>query len=289
MRLCNVWYQGDPRVALKDLSGNGVRLLPSLWEGILVASTDDLWGVLRDSQESARLARAVEEREALVSLDQVTMRPPVLRPSKVLCVGLNYRRHAAETGLAIPAVPVIFNKFPSALAADGEPIAIPSATRQMDYEAELVIVMGYRADHIKAEESTHYVAGYTVGNDVSARDLQMRTSQWLLGKSSKGFAPLGPYLVTADEVPEPHNLPIRLWHNGTLCQDSNTADMIFSVPEIIAYLSTIWTLEPGDVIYTGTPEGVILGQPEAERKWLSADDVVRVEIEGLGELTNRFV
>lgn len=286
MRLGNVWYQEQPRVAIRDLSGSGVRLVPSLWEGARVESTDDLWGMLGDSQEAARLARAAEE---LLGLGQVTMRPPVLRPSKVLCVGLNYRRHAIETGMAIPTVPVIFNKFPSTLAADGQPIAIPAATQQMDYEAELVIVMGRSADHVKAEESARYVAGYTVGNDVSARDLQLRTSQWLLGKSSPGFAPLGPYLVTTDEVPEPHNLVIRLWRNEILCQDSNTADMIFTVPELIAYLSTIWPLEPGDIIYTGTPEGVILGQPETERDWLRVDDVVRVEIEGLGELTNRFI
>lgn len=286
MRFANVWYEAEPRVAIRDLSGIGVRLVPSYWEGTRAESIDDLWGTLGDTQKAARLARAPGE---VLRLDQVTMRPPVLRPPKVLCVGLNYRQHAIETGMAIPTVPVIFNKFPSALAADDEPIAIPPATQQMDYEAELVIVMGHSADHVTAEESLQYVAGYTVGNDVSARDLQMRTSQWLLGKSSKGFAPLGPYLVTTDEVPEPHNLSIRLWRNGTLCQDSNTADMIFRVPEIVAYLSTIWTLEPGDIIYTGTPQGVILGKPDAEREWLRAGDVVRVEIEGLGELTNRFV
>ncbi len=286
MRLGNVWYEEKPRVAIRDLSGSGVRLVPSLWEGVRVESTDDLWGMLGNSEEAARLVRAAEE---FLRLDQVRMRPPVLRPSKVLCVGLNYRQHAIETGMAIPTVPVIFNKFPSALAADGQPIAIPPATQQMDYEAELVIVMGRSADHVKTEESVRYVAGYTVGNDVSARDLQLRTSQWLLGKSSPGFAPLGPFLVTTDEVPEPHNLAIRLWRNGIPCQDSNTSDMIFTVPELIAYLSTIWPLEPGDIIYTGTPEGVILGHPEAERDWLRGDDVVRVEIEGVGELTNRFV
>lgn len=289
MQLCNVWYLGEPRVAFRDLSRSKVRLLPPFWEGSRVASTDDLWGVLQDSYKVSRLERAAEERESLVSVELVTMRPPVLRPSKILCIGLNYRRHAAETGMAIPHVPVIFNKFPTALASDGEPIMIPVAAQQMDYEAELVIVVGDRADNIEVGESGRYIAGYAVGNDVSARDLQMRTSQWLLGKSSKGFAPLGSYLVTSDEVPDPNNLPIRLWRNGTLCQESNTADMIFNVSEIIAYLSTIWTLEPGDVIFTGTPEGVILGQPEAERKWLQAGDVVRVEIEGLGELTNHFV
>lgn len=287
MRLCNVWHQEEPRVAMKGGGQDGVRLLPSRWQGSSIASTDDLWPILADSKAALGLVRDAEE--PLLELSQVTMRSPILRPSKVLCVGLNYRRHALETGMAIPTVPVIFNKFPSALACDGEPIAIPPTTQQLDYEAELVIVMGRQADHVKPDEALYYVAGYTVGNDVSARDLQMRTSQWLLGKSSKGFAPLGPYLVTTDEVPEPDRLAIRSWRNETLCQDSNTADMIFSCPAIIAYLSTIWTLEPGDVIYTGTPEGVILGQPEAKQDWIHANDVVRVEIEGLGELSNRFV
>lgn len=287
MRLCNVWNQEEPRVAVKDVARDGVRLLPSRWKGNSIASTDDLWPILADSEATLELVRDAEE--PLLGLDQVTMRPPVLRPSKVLCVGLNYRRHALETGAAIPTVPVIFNKFPSSLAADGEPIAIPPATQQLDYEAELVMVIGRRAEHVKPENYAHYVAGYTVGNDVSARDLQLRTSQWLLGKSSKGFAPMGPYLVTSDEVPEPNQLAIRSWRNETLCQDSNTADMIFSCSEIIAYLSTIWTLEPGDVIYTGTPEGVILGQPESEQSWIRANDVVRVEIEGLGALSNRFL
>ncbi len=287
MRLCNVWHQEEPRVAVKDGARDGVHLLPSRWEGYSIASTDDLWPILADSEATRDLVRNAEA--SLLGWEGVTMRSPVLRPSKVLCVGLNYRRHALETGAVIPTVPVMFNKFPSALAADREPIAIPPATQQLDYEAELVMVIGRRAEHVKPEHYAHYVAGYTVGNDVSARDLQMRTSQWLLGKSSKGFAPLGPYLVTTDEVPEPNRLAIRSWRNENLCQDSNTADMIFSCQEIIAYLSSIWTLEPGDVIYTGTPEGVILGRPEAERNWIHANDVVRVAIEGLGELSNRFV
>lgn len=282
MRIGNVWYQGQPRVVIEENGhARAYRLLPEEY-----ASTDSLLSQLMDDAGRKRLVSAASES---VAVDNLRWRPPVLAPSKVLCIGLNYRQHARETGADIPTVPVVFNKFASTLAADGDNIPIPQATRQLDYEAELVIVMGRRAFRVSPEESLHYVAGYAVGNDVSARDLQMLTSQWLLGKSSPGFAPLGSCLTTRNDVLDPQALSIQLWRNEVLSQDSHTEDMIFSCQTIISHLAAVWPLEPGDLIFTGTPEGVILGLPEQKRHWLQDGDVVRVAIAGLGALTNRFV
>lgn len=216
----------------------------------------------------------------------VTFGPCVANHDKIICVGLNYRRHALESGMAIPTVPVLFSKFPNTIAAPGEQIVLPATAREYDYEAELGVVIGRRAKHVREQEALSYVLGYCNLNDLSARDLQMRTSQWLLGKTLDQFLPIGPYLVTADAVGDPQALEIRCWVNGTLRQSSTTADMIFSVASLVSYISQYMTLEPGDVIATGTPEGVILGM--AEKEWLKPGDEVAVEIAGLGRLTNTF-
>jgi 2-keto-4-pentenoate hydratase/2-oxohepta-3-ene-1,7-dioic acid hydratase in catechol pathway len=217
----------------------------------------------------------------------LTLGPAVPEPGKIVCVGLNYRRHAEETGAAIPEVPVLFSKFTNTVAAPGEDIPLPDVATQYDYEVELAVVMGKRAVNVAAADALGTVFGYATANDLSARELQTRTSQWLLGKTLDKFMPIGPYLVTADDVPDPQALPLRTWLNGEVRQDSNTSDMIFPVAEIIAYVSRHFTLEPGDVIITGTPEGVILGM--AEKVWLKPSDVVEVEVEGLGKLRNRMV
>ncbi|THF82175.1 fumarylacetoacetate hydrolase family protein [Cohnella fermenti] len=215
--------------------------------------------------------------------------PCVLRPGKLLCVGLNYRKHAEETGASIPAYPVLFSKFGNALAAHGDEIALPAASREVDYEAELAIVIGRAARDVPVAEALDHVYGYCCANDLSARDLQLRTSQWLLGKSCDGFAPLGPWLVTADEVGDPNRLAIGCTVNGVARQRSDTSDMIFRCDEIVSYVSRHMTLLPGDVILTGTPEGVVLGYPESERVYLRRGDIAEVEIAGLGRLRNRFV
>jgi 2-keto-4-pentenoate hydratase/2-oxohepta-3-ene-1,7-dioic acid hydratase in catechol pathway len=216
----------------------------------------------------------------------VTYGPCVANPGKIICVGLNYRRHAVESGMAIPTIPVLFSKFPNTLAAAGEQIVLPATAVEYDYEAELGVVIGRHAKHVGEQEALSYVLGYCTLNDLSARDLQMRTSQWLLGKTLDQFLPIGPYLVIADAVGDPQALNIRCWVNGTLRQNSTTADMIFSVASLLSYISQYMTLEPGDVIATGTPEGVILGM--AEKEWLKPGDEVTVEIAGLGRLTNTF-
>lgn len=215
-----------------------------------------------------------------------TPAPVVTGCEKVLCIGLNYRQHAVECGLPIPPAPVLFNKFPSSLAADGDKIKLLPDYREYDYEAELVAVIGKPCKNVKIEEALDYVFGYTCGNDLSTRDLQFaRGSQWILSKSLDGFAPIGPVLVTADEI-NPNNLAISSTVNGELRQNSNTSDMIFSVAQIISDLSHHMTLMPGDLIFTGTPQGVMHGYPEDQKNWLKPGDKVSVTIEGIGTLHN---
>jgi 2-keto-4-pentenoate hydratase/2-oxohepta-3-ene-1,7-dioic acid hydratase in catechol pathway len=215
--------------------------------------------------------------------------PPVPDPEKIICVGLNYADHAAESKMAVPAEPVIFNKLPSALAAAGQPIVLPEISRQVDYEAELVVVIGRQGKHVPAEQALAVVAGYTCGNDVSARDWQLGkpAGQWLLGKTFDTFAPCGPELVTPDEVGDPGQLDICLRLNGTVMQQSNTRQWIFSLPALIAYVSSVCTLKPGDLIFTGTPPGVGLGrQPPV---FLQPGDTVEIEIARVGRLRNPLV
>src|SRR5690606_16772336 len=210
--------------------------------------------------------------------------------NKIICVGLNYRKHAEETNAPIPQYPILFNKFNNTLTGHGHEVPLPiKVTSKVDYEAELVIVIGKEAKYVAKENALDYVFGYCNVNDLSARDLQMLTPQWLLGKTCDGFSPLGPYLVTADEVGNPNDLSIRCIVNGEVRQSSNTSDMIFHCDEIVSYISQHMTLVPGDIILTGTPEGVVLGYPEAKQVYLQDGDVVTIEIEKLRSLTNRMV
>jgi 2-keto-4-pentenoate hydratase/2-oxohepta-3-ene-1,7-dioic acid hydratase in catechol pathway len=213
--------------------------------------------------------------------------PCVGTPEKIICIGLNYKRHARETGMAIPETPVLFSKFNNTLAETGEFISLPDNAVQYDYEVELGVVIGKKARYVSVDEALNHVFGYFTVNDMSVRDLQFRTSQWLLGKTPDKFFPTAPYLVTADEVNDPQNLGLSCWVNGELRQNSNTSDMIFSVAECISYISQYMTLKTGDVISTGTPEGVVLGM--TEKNWLKPGDEVIVEVEGLGKCTNRMV
>jgi 2-keto-4-pentenoate hydratase/2-oxohepta-3-ene-1,7-dioic acid hydratase in catechol pathway len=222
-------------------------------------------------------------------LDEATFTygPCVANPGKIICVGLNYRRHAIESAMAIPTTPVLFSKYSNTIAAPGEQIVLPANAVEYDYEAELGVVIGRRAKNVSEQDALSYVLGYCNLNDLSARDLQFRTSQWLLGKALDKFSPIGPYLVTSDEVDDPQTLDVRCWVNGALRQNSNTADMIFNVAQLVSYISQYMTLEPGDVISTGTPEGVVFGMKE--KIWLKPGDEVTIEIAGLGRLTNTMV
>jgi 2-keto-4-pentenoate hydratase/2-oxohepta-3-ene-1,7-dioic acid hydratase in catechol pathway len=239
---------------------------------------------LKAAAEAARGSNAVKRPAAGTKL-----LAPVPDPHKIICIGLNYKDHAAEGGVPIPREPVLFSKYATALIGHGENIVLPAVSKKVDYEAELVIVVGKRGRHLKAETAAEYAAGYTVGHDVSARDWQLEKDgkQWMVGKTFDTFAPCGPHLVTADEVPNPHALPIRLRLNGTTMQNSNTQQMVFGVGYLLAYLSQVFTLEPGDLIYTGTPPGV--GFARKPPVFLKHGDVVEVEIEGLGVLHNPVV
>jgi 2-keto-4-pentenoate hydratase/2-oxohepta-3-ene-1,7-dioic acid hydratase in catechol pathway len=219
--------------------------------------------------------------------DQVGLLAPIPRPPKVICIGLNYRDHAAESKMAIPDVPTVFSKFATAVIGPGHPIVLPRNSAKPDYEAEFAVVVGKGGRHIPEERWREHVFGYTMMNDVSARDFQMATSQWMMGKTFDTFAPLGPDIVTADEIADPQNLAISLVLSGEVLQNSNTRELIFPVPRLIAFLSSVFTLEPGDVISTGTPAGV--GAARKPPRWLKPGDQVTVRVEGLGELTNPVV
>jgi 2-keto-4-pentenoate hydratase/2-oxohepta-3-ene-1,7-dioic acid hydratase in catechol pathway len=219
----------------------------------------------------------------------VKLLPPVPDPPKIVCIGLNYRDHAAESGAAIPKEPILFSKYATALVGHEDSIVLPAVSSEVDYESELVIVVGRRGRPRSPVEAEGYIAGYTIGHDVSARDWQLKKEgkQWMVGKTFDTFAPCGPFLVTADEVRDPQNLAIRLRLNGQTMQDSNTRQMIFGPAELLAYLAQVFTLEPGDLIFTGTPPGV--GFARKPPVFLKPGDVVEVEIEGLGILRNTAV
>lgn len=217
--------------------------------------------------------------------------PLVTRPEKIIMMGFNYRHHAAETGTPIPKDPPLFNKYNNALNHHGGTIKLPTAVaREFDYEVELVIVFGRECTNVSEKDALDYVAGYATGNDFSARDLQTLTSQFMIGKTADGFAPLGPYLVTSDLVKDPNNLRLETRVNGVQRQDWNTNDMIFNCRQLISFASKMMTIKPGDIFYTGTPHGVIFGEkkPRSERQWLKAGDEIACSLEGLGELRFRL-
>ena len=217
----------------------------------------------------------------------MTYAPVITAPAKIVCVGLNYRAHLAETGEKAPPFPDLFNKYNSALNAHGGTIAISKVPgNEFDYESELVMIVGKTARMVPESEALSYVFGYTTGNDFSLREVQLRTSQWMTGKTPDDFAPIGPWLVTADQIPDPQTLDIRTFVNDETQprQSANTAQMIFSCAHILSYTSQFITLNPGDVIFTGTPSGVIIGMPPEKRVWLKPGDRVRTVISKLGEL-----
>ena len=263
-----------------------------LWDGAYIdlnAADPELSSSVREILATGGLDRA---REAVArgrvrySPETATLLAPVPDPRKIVCLGLNYRDHAAESGMEPPEEPVLFSKYPSSLIGHGASILLPASSDEVDFEAELVVVIGKPGRDIEQEDAMEHVAGYTVGHDVSARDWQLRKpgKQWMAGKTFDTFAPTGPALVTKDEVPDPHDLGIRLRLNGETMQDSSTSQLIFRIDYIVAYLSRIFTLEPGDLIFTGTPPGV--GMARTPPVWLRPGDVAEVEIDGLGRLRN---
>jgi 2-keto-4-pentenoate hydratase/2-oxohepta-3-ene-1,7-dioic acid hydratase in catechol pathway len=283
MRLISYQADSGPRVAgvredgYVDLN-RADSALPSCIKQLLAQEHDGL-----------RRAQAALAKGQAMSKEGVKLLAPVPSPQKVICIGLNYADHAKESGVPPPPEPVVFSKFATAVAAHGDPIVLPRVSAAVDYEAELVAVIGTRGRYIAKDKALSHVAGYCVGHDVSARDWQLEkpSKQWLLGKSFDTFAPFGPELVTADEVGDPGRLRISLRLNGQTLQDSSTNQLIFSVAELVAYISQICTLLPGDVIFTGTPPGV--GFARKPQILLKAGDVAEVQIERLGVLRNPVV
>jgi 2-keto-4-pentenoate hydratase/2-oxohepta-3-ene-1,7-dioic acid hydratase in catechol pathway len=225
--------------------------------------------------------------EAAFALDGLTLKAPIPRPGKIIAIGQNYLSHAAEAKAGASPYPIIFAKYNNTVIGPGEPIVLPKLSQKVDYEGELAVVIGKRCKAVPVSEALTCVGGYTVTNDVSARDYQHLTSQWTMGKSFDTFAPMGPALVTADEVGDPQNLNLRVAIGGEELQSANTREMIFPVAQLIATISAVMTLEPGDVISTGTPEGI--GAVRTPPRWLQPGDVVRVEVEGIGVLQNPVV
>jgi 2-keto-4-pentenoate hydratase/2-oxohepta-3-ene-1,7-dioic acid hydratase in catechol pathway len=286
MRLATILTPSGPRAAIAFANGY-IDLhatdpgLPSCVKTLLAGSA----AIRKAAAEAAASPNAVK-----YASNAVKLLPPVPNPGKILCIGLNYRDHAIEGGKAIPSEPVVFGKFPNTLIAHGDAIQVPKVAQKVDYEAELVIVIGKKGKHIPNDTSAfQYVGGYTCGHDVSARDWQFRgeEKQWIIGKTFDTFAPTGPVLVTTDEIPDPHNLQVQLRLNGTTLQNSNTKEFIFGVPHLLWFLSQVVTLEPGDLIFTGTPPGV--GIARKPPILLKAGDVAEVEIEKIGVLKNPVV
>jgi 2-keto-4-pentenoate hydratase/2-oxohepta-3-ene-1,7-dioic acid hydratase in catechol pathway len=222
--------------------------------------------------------------DATVPLAQARLLAPLSRPPKIICVGLNYRDHALECNAEIPKVPTIFSKYTTAIIGPGEAIVLPKHSKEPDYEAEFAVVIGKGGRYISKDRWREHVFGYTNLNDVSARDFQMATSQWMIGKTFDTFAPVGPAIVTADEIPDPHALDIQMIINGEVLQSSNTSQMVFRIADLIEHISSVFTLEPGDIISTGTPAGV--GEAKKPPRWLRPGDKVVVRISGIPELSN---
>ncbi|MFS0669176.1 fumarylacetoacetate hydrolase family protein [Peribacillus frigoritolerans] len=244
----------------------------------------------RGSELRSRAEQLIEQRvnnDAIFKLSEVKILPPIAKPDKIICVGLNYFDHCKETGMEPPASPVIFSKYSNAITGHNDPIEIPINSTEVDFEAELAFVIGKEAKRVSEEEADDYVFGYTIMNDISARDLQFQDGQWSRGKTADTFAPFGPVIVTKDEVGDPHNLAISLELNGEIMQDSNTSNLIFTVPKIISFLSQSMTLMPGDLIATGTPPGVGMGRNPKIR--LKNGDRMNVSIEKIGTLSNHVI
>ncbi|WP_075720349.1 fumarylacetoacetate hydrolase family protein [Roseburia sp. 499] len=269
-----IWTQKGIINIAKTVAANNSEL-PTTWNDILMQTENNL----------LFLDQYLNLSPVFSQIENITFAPSVPNPEKILCIGLNYDSHIKEVKLEHPKEPTIFSKYNTCLTGHNSSIHLPPNAIKFDYEAELVIIIGKKAHNVSQAEALSYVFGYSVGNDFSARDLQMLNGQWLLGKACDEFAPLGPYIVTANEV-NPNHLDIKCEVNGIMRQHSNTQNMIFNCAAIISYLSTYITLKPGDIIFTGTPEGVILGEPEEKQQWLKSGDQVTITIEKLGTLSN---
>jgi 2-keto-4-pentenoate hydratase/2-oxohepta-3-ene-1,7-dioic acid hydratase in catechol pathway len=282
-----VRYRCGKQETYGTLSGNSAVSLPALakqFNAKLPEAVEDFVAAGETALQTAEtcLKKAAEKRSA--QLSEVSLLAPIAKPPKIICLGLNYRDHAAETGKAIPKEPIIFMKPRTAIIGPNERIMRPSFVKELDYEGELAIVMGKKCKNVTPSEAKDCIFGYTVFNDVSAREIQFGDKQWTRGKSFDTFAPTGPCIVTKAQLPDTGNLRICTWVNSELRQDGSTRNMVFDVEDIVLHLSRVMTLEPCDIIATGTPAGVAMAMKQP--KWLRNGDVVKIEIEGIGTLEN---
>ncbi|PWI58399.1 fumarylacetoacetate hydrolase family protein [Sulfoacidibacillus thermotolerans] len=307
MQLVTFEHQGKMKLGVKfgefliDLGAAAKTFAHSMTEQEITAYAaivaGDMVGLLQVQEEgiafvqklvdAVRTAQLPPLNEILLAQPTVHLKAPLLRPGKIICVGKNYIDHATEMNSEPPTIPILFAKFANVINDPGAPFTKPLQSYQVDYEAELAVIIGKTAKFVKREDAFTYIAGYSCFNDLSIRDFQRRTSQWLQGKTFDGSGPLGPSLVTRDEITDPQNLTIRCFVNEEIRQQANTAEMIFDIPFLLEYISSIMTLEPGDVIATGTPSGVAAGMQEP--RYLRAGDEVIVEIERLGQLRTEIV
>lgn len=285
MRLLTFAFAGQQRLGALSGAGGVERVYDlNRLEPRLPA---DMLAFLEAGPEALNIARqtlAAAGPEQGYELDAVQLKAPIPRPGKIICIGQNYLAHAQESNAGAPPFPIIFAKFANSVIGPNDTIVVPAAVEQPDYEGELAVVIGRRGRNIPEESALDYVAGYMPLNDVSARDWQMRTSQWVIGKTPDTFCPMGPALVTADEIPDVQNLALRTIIGDEVLQEGHTSLMIFSVAHLIADMSRVMTLEPGDIIATGTSAGI--GAARTPPRWLRAGDVVRIEIEKVGVLEN---
>lgn len=294
LTLLTIRRGGELRLAVK--AGKGILDVPEAAKLLHLDAPLTLDDLLQD-EDGPRLNALMDAAStsknaetAWLNEEAIDYGPLVSRPEKIVCVGLNYRHHALEIGAPIPKQPVLFNKYNNTLLAHKGQLRLPrEGTKKFDYEIELVIVMGKKAFNVSEADALSYVAGYATGNDFSARDLQLESGgQWMIGKTPDGFAPLGPYMVTADQI-DPDNLKVECRVNGETRQSSTTADFIFNTRQMVSYISRFMTLQPGDIIFTGTPEGVILGKPKDQQVWLKPGDRIACSVEKLGELKFELV
>ncbi len=289
MKLIRFLYKDEDLYGLLD--GDKILVLPSLLDWIPNKLEDLINTGINAVLELERKINDIpikEKEKSLISINDVRLQAPILNPPKIICLGLNYRDHAAEQGARIPEEPIIFMKPRTSIVGPNQPIVKPRFVKKLDYEGELAVIIGRRGKYIPVSKARDYIFGYTIFNDVSARDIQFKDRQWTRGKSFDTFAPMGPCIVVRDQVRDPENLRIRTWVNCELRQNSSTSNMVFNVYEIVHHLSKVMTLEPCDIIATGTPAGVgVFMKPEP--KFLEPGDVVEIEINEIGRLKNEVI
>lgn len=286
MKLVTFVHNGNTRIGAL-VSKDGQDRVVDFQKADPSLPTDMLAFLQGGAAAHAAAQKAIDGATESLAVSTVKILAPIPRPGKIICIGLNYSDHAAETGQPIPKYPIVFSKYANTVIATGEAIVLPRVTNEVDYEAELGFVIGKTARYVSAADALDYVAGYMPINDVSARDYQTRISQWTMGKTFDTFAPMGPALVTSDEVGDAGNLKISLSINGEVLQDSNTNQLIFGIAQLVEALSEVMTLEPGDIVSTGTPPGV--GMARNPKRYMKPGDVVDITIEKLGTLSNPVV